>query len=201
MAINNSLNLKVTGVVTADGAGGFTGSTVTNHGVVTASTNNTVTSVAPGTSGNVLTSNGTDWTSAAPAGGSSGTMILSTGTNQATVVDATTYYWGLNSVTTTAGSFLARTPVAITGTITALYGSVSFGGSPSSENLTLAIRLNNTTDTTLTSTFNLSGGSQAISFTGLSLSVVPGDYLQFKVIMPTFATNPTNMSFITVLSY
>ena len=70
MAINNALNLKVTGIVTADGSGGFTGSTVTNHGVVTAQANNTVTSVAPGTIGNVLTSNGTDWVSSTPSGGS-----------------------------------------------------------------------------------------------------------------------------------
>ncbi len=71
MATNNAINLKLSGIVTYDAAGSFTASTVTNHGVVTASTNNTVTSVAPSTSGNVLTSNGTDWTSAAATGPSS----------------------------------------------------------------------------------------------------------------------------------
>jgi hypothetical protein len=69
LAINNSLNLKITGVVTADGSGGFTGSSVTNHGVVVAGASNALSSVAPSTSGNVLTSNGTDWTSAAAPSG------------------------------------------------------------------------------------------------------------------------------------
>lgn len=39
-----------------------------------------VPSVAPGTSGNVLTSNGTNWTSAAPAGGSGDTIAPATNT-------------------------------------------------------------------------------------------------------------------------
>lgn len=69
MVYNNSANINVTGIVTLSSAGVPTGSTVTQHGVVTAGANNTVTSVAPSTSGNVLTSNGTDWTSAASAGG------------------------------------------------------------------------------------------------------------------------------------
>lgn len=50
-------------------AKGGTGATnFTNHGVVTAGAS-ALTTVAPGTSGNVLTSNGTDWASTAPAGG------------------------------------------------------------------------------------------------------------------------------------
>lgn len=65
MAYANSTNVNVTGIVTLSSAGVATGSTVTNHGVVTAGANNTVTSVAPSTSGNVLTSNGTDWVSSA----------------------------------------------------------------------------------------------------------------------------------------
>jgi hypothetical protein len=75
MATNNAINLKTAGVVTYDGVGGFTGSSVTQHGVVVAGASNALSTVAPSTSGNVLTSNGTDWTSAAPPGGG----LLSTG--------------------------------------------------------------------------------------------------------------------------
>ena len=47
--------------------GGVTGGT--NHNVATFGASGIGTGVAPGTSGNVLTSNGTDWTSAAASGG------------------------------------------------------------------------------------------------------------------------------------
>lgn len=39
-----------------------------NHSVLTGGASGTISGVAPGSNGNVLTSNGTDWTSAAPAG-------------------------------------------------------------------------------------------------------------------------------------
>jgi len=63
-----------TDVAVADGGTGL--SSFTAHNVLTGGTDGTALgNVAPGTSGNVLTSNGTDWTSAAPAGG--GTTMLS----------------------------------------------------------------------------------------------------------------------------
>lgn len=46
--------------------------TIIQHNVLTGGANNTVSSVAPGANGNVLTSNGTDWTSAASSGGVTG---------------------------------------------------------------------------------------------------------------------------------
>lgn len=50
--------------------GGTGASSLTGHGAVTVNSGGTaLTTVAPGASGNVLTSNGTDWTSAAPTGG------------------------------------------------------------------------------------------------------------------------------------
>lgn len=47
MAIQNAINLTTTGIVTADGSGVFTGSTVTEFGVVIASSSNLVSSIAP----------------------------------------------------------------------------------------------------------------------------------------------------------
>ena len=75
MATNNAINLKSAGVVSYDGAGTFTGSAITQHNVLTAGASNAINSVAPGTNGNVLTSNGTDWTSAAPTGPSGLTFV------------------------------------------------------------------------------------------------------------------------------
>lgn len=63
-----TLSTTITGVLSGNGTA-ITGSSVTQHGVVVAGASNALSSIAPGTSGNVLTSNGTDWASSAAAGG------------------------------------------------------------------------------------------------------------------------------------
>lgn len=64
-------------------AGGGTGaSSLTANSVLLGSGTSPVQSVAPGTSGNILTSNGTTWTSAAPAGGGITTLNTLTATTQ-----------------------------------------------------------------------------------------------------------------------
>lgn len=97
MASNNSLDIKNAGIVTYDStAGTFAGSAVDQYEVLVGGATNTVGSVGPGTagqvlqsggasanpaystatypstagtSGNVLTSDGTNWVSSAPSGG------------------------------------------------------------------------------------------------------------------------------------
>jgi hypothetical protein len=59
---------NVTGTV-AVGNGGTGATTLTANSVLVGNGTSAVQAVAPGTSGNVLTSNGTTWTSAAPSGG------------------------------------------------------------------------------------------------------------------------------------
>ena len=68
------------------GGGGTGAASFTNHGVVVAGAS-ALSTVAPSTNGNVLTSNGTDWTSAAAAGGSGGWVKIAqvTASAQATV--------------------------------------------------------------------------------------------------------------------
>ncbi len=58
------------------GNGGTGQTSFTNHGVVVAGAS-ALTTVAPSTSGNILTSNGSDWTSAAAPAGAGGTRALS----------------------------------------------------------------------------------------------------------------------------
>jgi hypothetical protein len=58
MVTSNTLNANSTGVVAYNGAGNFTASAVTNHNVLVGGTSNSITSVAPGSSGTVLVSNG-----------------------------------------------------------------------------------------------------------------------------------------------
>ncbi len=112
----NALDITAAGLVRFDGSTTFSGVTVTNHDVLVGSTSNGITSVGPGsagqvlrsggasadpaystatypatagTSGNVLTSDGTNWSSAAPA--TSGTVTSVSGTaNQVAVANGTT---------------------------------------------------------------------------------------------------------------
>jgi hypothetical protein len=65
--------------------GGTGAATHTANAVLIGEGTGAITSVAPGSSGNVLTSNGTDWTSAAAAAFDSGTLMLfptNSGTNR-----------------------------------------------------------------------------------------------------------------------
>jgi hypothetical protein len=82
---------NVTGTVAV--ANGGTGATsLTANNVILGNGTSAVQAVAPGTSGNVLTSNGTTWTSAAPSGGGGGgfsdVSVISTNT---TAVSETLY--------------------------------------------------------------------------------------------------------------
>lgn len=106
-----SLTADVSGTLPY-GNGGTGATSFANHGVVTAGAT-ALTTVAPGTSGNVLTSNGTDWTSAAE--GHLGT-VTSVNVTSANGVSAT------GGPITTSGSFTftlaAITPTTVAGTDT-----------------------------------------------------------------------------------
>lgn len=78
--VNLASGSSVTGSLPVANGGTGTGS-LTAHNVVTGNGTSPVNFVAPGSNGNVLTSNGTDWTSAAATGGGS-IGVGSTGTNK-----------------------------------------------------------------------------------------------------------------------
>jgi hypothetical protein len=68
--------------------GGTGLATLTANNVILGNGTSTPSFVAPGTSGNVLTSNGTTWTSATPASGSGVTFVNVTGTTQTTAANS-----------------------------------------------------------------------------------------------------------------
>lgn len=81
----NSDITSLTGLTTAltVAQGGTGANSITSKGVVIGNGTSAVTTVAPSTSGNVLTSNGTDWVSSAPAGSITllGTITTTSGTS------------------------------------------------------------------------------------------------------------------------
>lgn len=109
--------------------------------------------------------------------------------------DATTYYftWAPTiGLATTATSHKIRVPRA--GVVRRIYieGLVT-GTLGSAETSTISFRLNNTTDTTITSTAVFNASPFSISNTGLSITLAQGDYFTVKWVTPTWVTNPTGV--------
>jgi hypothetical protein len=106
-------------------------------------------------------------------------------------VDAYTYYIGNQAFAPTTASG-RRVYIPKAGTIKVAYlhwlSSV-----PSNENISVYIRLNNTADT-LIAAIGDTAGTKVFSNAALSIAVVAGDYIEVKIVCPTWATNPTNVA-------
>lgn len=153
----------------------------------------TETWATPSTSGNVLKSDGTNWTSAIP-GGYTLQMQLGTVGNPA---DATTYFFRYGSTitaSTASGGASQQLFIPVAGTIKACYGSFLIGGLASNENVSLIIRVNNTTDVTVSSTIQMTANPTTFSNNALSQAVSAGDYIEIKMVCPTWGTNPGNVT-------
>lgn len=150
-----------------------------------------------GTSGNVLTSNGTNWASTAPAAAGLGYVFQLYTTSASTIADSTTYFF-LNTtpVTSVTASGTAQTRYYIpkAGTITAVYGAFTCTAG-TSESATIAIRLNNTSNTNVTTSLNMSGTDTAFNNNALSIAVALGDYIELLFITPAWVTNPSAVRF------
>lgn len=114
--------------------------------------------------------------------------------------DATTYYFsphpgfGLAAATTSHKTYIQNG-----GTVRRIdiHGYVT--GLGSAETSTISFRLNNTTDTTISSTVVMNATPVYISNTGLSIAVVNTDYFNIKWLTPTWVTNPTGISLVALI--
>tara|TARA_R100000808_G_C2138781_1_gene146743 strand:- start:672 stop:1652 length:981 start_codon:yes stop_codon:yes gene_type:complete len=87
-----------TDVPVADGGTGA--STHTANAVLVGAGTSAITSISPSTSGNVLTSNGSTWSSAAPAGGGKMLQVVSATTTTSTQTSSTSYVDATNLTAT-----------------------------------------------------------------------------------------------------
>lgn len=62
------------------------------------------------------------------------------------------------------------------------------------ETASLYVRVNNTTDYLVGSTLQYDQAEQSFNFTGLNIPIADGDYIEMKVVNPTWATNPTGVT-------
>ena len=120
------------------------------------------------------------------------------GTNLA---DATTYYMGQGGYAVSTIVNTRNVYVPFTSTLTNVTIATGSAVVATTENTTVIFRLNNTTDTTLSSTIKFSGGNAqsngailAYNITGLSIAVSAGDFFEIKFTTPTWVTNPTSAS-------
>jgi len=107
--------------------------------------------------------------------------------------DATTYYTGcFNAQAPTTTADRTRCYIPKTGTVKVIYGVIWVATTlGSSETSTINFRLNNTTDTAISSSVVANAVTTTFSNTGLSIAVTAGNYFELKWVCPTWATNPT----------
>lgn len=113
--------------------------------------------------------------------------------------DATAYFVGDNrvlsgSVTSSTTAALRRVYIPFACTVTKGYISVTNEGTASTgETSTVAIRVNNSSDTTISSSV-VTNANGVFSNTSMSLALAAGDYIEIKWTTPTWpGANPTNV--------
>lgn len=109
--------------------------------------------------------------------------------------DATTYYYGLGASPGTATDLHKIRIRKASTIISATVNVIVVGTLGSAETSTHFIRLNDTTDTTISTAFQYDMLVETFQNTALSIGVVPGDYVEFKTVTPTWVTNPTTVFF------
>lgn len=132
---------------------------------------------------------------------STGFTIVITG-SQGTIADATTYYSGaiIAGVGTTAD--VNNIPIPVNCVLKSVYVNVLTAGTlATTETSTWAIRKNNTTDITISSTVQNSAQKTNFNVTGLSTSFTAGDYVEAKWTTPTWVTNPSNSRWTIILYF
>lgn len=119
------------------------------------------------------------------------------GTSATSPVDSTTYFFsGVQSQgLLTSESVTNKISVPKTGTIKAV--QFSFIGNGSNEVSTMLLRLNATTDYTISTTTDTS--SNLVANYALSIPVTQGDLFCFKWTTPAWGTNPSNLRFYIVV--
>lgn len=115
-------------------------------------------------------------------------------------VDATTYYFG-SGVGNQPDTVAIKKNIYIPRAGTIRYISLFFSnntGNGTTETSTVSFRLNNTTDTTISSVVDNSG-SFTVNRNDLPIKVAAGDFFEIKWVTPTWVTNPQGVRLAAVI--
>jgi len=117
--------------------------------------------------------------------------------------DATTYYIGgiaVASPTITPAArrmYIGNAVTVISASFTLLVTSIL----GTSEDTTVYIRVNNTTDYTIGTIKMNSATQQVVINTSLNISLASTDYFEIKIVTPTWVTKPKNVCFAACVNY
>lgn len=122
-----------------------------------------------------------------------GYVINAGAANLSTTSDGQTNYWGaLPALAPGTTAALNKLYIPFSGTIKAAYVMWHAATAGSSGDVSMYIRLNNTTDT-LIATVNSTNASKEFTNASLNIAVNAGDYIEIKNVFPTWSTNPANV--------
>ena len=107
--------------------------------------------------------------------------------------DNTTYYAGSKAIPWQTTGALVRVYVPKAGTVKRAYIEWDAGTAGTNEDVTMNLRLNDTTDT-LIATVGTNQAQKLFSNTALGVVVVAGDFIEVKVSTPAWGTNPANVA-------
>ncbi len=114
--------------------------------------------------------------------------------------DSTTYTFGVDTVAPVAnGSPYSKIYPFQKGVIRSIHFQMMLNNgktNSSSENVGVYLRLNNTTDYTITTTADFSGASRTnrqYTVTNLNVPLTVADFIEAKVITPAWSTNPVSV--------
>jgi hypothetical protein len=114
--------------------------------------------------------------------------------NQFSPSASTTYYFGLLALPPTTTAAIRRVYLQKAGRVTRIDLTAHTSSLGSAESVTVAMRLNNTSDTTITSSLTLDATYRTASAT-TAVTVAAGDYVEIKVTTPAWGTPPGDVTF------
>ena len=123
-----------------------------------------------------------------------GAYSLEFGMSNGSPADATTYFlgsWDGQGFQTTGGN--RRVYIQRAGKITKADVFMVVASPGSNETSTMSVRVNNSTDTTISSSIEANSSTEHFSNNSMSVSVAVGDYVEIKWVTPTWVTNPTGV--------
>lgn len=108
--------------------------------------------------------------------------------------DSTTYYIGCLAAAPSTTAALQRVYIQKAGTVKLARFTVrNTGTGGTTETSTASIRLNNTSDTDISTAVTTDQTFQSFTSGALTLAVAVGDYVEIKWVTPAWVTNPTNL--------
>lgn len=128
------------------------------------------------------------------------TLYAESGAASFNPADATTYFFGslgVAGVASSGGSRRLYVPKA--GTIRSCYLYFFNGATGSAETSTMSIRVDNTSDTTVSDAVTNDAQPTVFGNASLATRVAEGSYIEMKWVTPTWVSNPTGVRLSAVI--